>query len=121
MPKKPLFRIKAKERTRLPRVSNMTECRRVKTIHQEEEFSHSRKKRLDVWRESLGRKGGSPLMRDLSLKMVELTRLGVIDGGSVRNVKYEGHIRIPTVYNDYHSSKTNGGYSRNKYGCPYPK
>ena len=60
-------------------------------------------------------------MRDLSVKLVELSKLGLVEGGAVRNVRYEGHIRKPTVYNDYHSSKTNGGYSRNKYGGMYPR
>lgn len=47
--------------------------------------------------------------------------MNIVSGGAVRTIKYEGHIKIPTVHNDYHSSKTNAGYSRNKYGGIYPK
>lgn len=63
----------------------------------------------------------SILLNELSTKIKDLQNLHVVSGGLVRNVRYSGHIRIPTVHNDYHNSKTNAGYSRNKYGGIYPK
>ena len=44
-----------------------------------------------------------------------------MEGGALKNIRFAGHIRIPTIHNDYHSAKTNGGYSRNKTGGIYPK
>ena len=44
-----------------------------------------------------------------------------MEGGAVKNIRFAGHIRPHKVYNDYHNSKTNGGYSRNKTGGIYPK
>lgn len=64
---------------------------------------------------------GSDILTNLSKKLDSLQEMQIISGGAVRTVKYEGHIKIPTVHNDYHSSKTNAGYSRNKYGGIYPK
>jgi hypothetical protein len=64
---------------------------------------------------------GSDILTNLSRKLDSLSSLHIVSGGAVRTIKYEGHIKIPTVHNDYHSSKTNGGYSRNKYGGIYPK
>ena len=63
----------------------------------------------------------SGILTNLSKKLDSLQEMHIISGGAVRTVKYEGHIKIPTVHNDYHSSKTNAGYSRNKYGGIYPK
>jgi hypothetical protein len=39
----------------------------------------------------------------------------------LKQIKYEGHIRIPTVFNDYHSAATNPGFSRKPDGGFYPK
>lgn len=64
---------------------------------------------------------GSDVLSSLSKKLESLQSLNIVSGGAVRNIKYSGHIKIPTVHNDYHSSKTNAGYSRNKYGGIYPK
>lgn len=30
----------------------------------------------------------------------------------LKHIRYEGHIKIPTIHNDYHSRATNHGYSR---------
>jgi hypothetical protein len=63
----------------------------------------------------------SSILSTLSTKLIAIEKLNLVQGGAVRHVLYSGHIRIPTVHNDYHSSKTNAGYSRNKYGGIYPK
>jgi len=39
----------------------------------------------------------------------------------LKQVKYEGHIKIPTVHNDYHARGTNMGFSRNATGGIFPK
>lgn len=55
-------------------------------------------------------------------KQVELIRnMRLLGGISLKQVKYEGHIKIPTVHNDYHSSSSNAGYSRKPDGGIYPK
>lgn len=64
---------------------------------------------------------GSDILNNLSQKLDSLESLHIVSGGAVRTIKYSGHIKIPTVHNDYHNSKTNAGYSRNKYGGIYPK
>jgi hypothetical protein len=64
---------------------------------------------------------GSDVLTCLSKKLDSLHSLHIVNGGAVRTIKYSGHIKIPTVHNDYHSSKTNAGYSRNKFGGIYPK
>jgi len=63
----------------------------------------------------------SSILNTLSRKLTAIEKLHLVEGGAVRHVLYSGHIRIPTVHNDYHCSKTNAGYSRNKYGGIYPK
>jgi hypothetical protein len=40
---------------------------------------------------------------------------------NIKHVKYDGHIKIPTVHNDYHSTSSNAGYSRKPDGGIYPK
>lgn len=47
--------------------------------------------------------------------------MGLLGGLSLKQVKYEGHIKIPTVHNDYHSASSNPGYSRKPDGGIYPK
>ena len=39
----------------------------------------------------------------------------------IKHVKYGGHIKIPTVHNDYHSFSSNMGYSRSETGGIFPK
>lgn len=47
--------------------------------------------------------------------------MGLLGGIVLAQAKYEGHIRIPTVYNDYHAASSNPGYSRKPDGGIYPK
>ena len=47
--------------------------------------------------------------------------MGLLGGPQLKMVRYDGHIKIPSVHNDYHARETNGGYSRNAYGGIYPK
>lgn len=58
---------------------------------------------------------------ELLQNLKELNKLGLSVQSPLKNVRYAGHIKIPTVHNDYHTSKTNAGYSRNKLGGIYPK
>jgi hypothetical protein len=57
----------------------------------------------------------------LQSKIKSLHLMGLSAGNELKNIVYPGHIRISTVHNDYHNSKTNGGYSRNKMGGIFPK
>lgn len=63
----------------------------------------------------------SRVMTEVSQRLPSLESLRLVEGGAVRKVVYAGHIRIPTVHNDYHSSKTKGGYARSKLGGIFPK
>ena len=63
----------------------------------------------------------SDILSHVSQRLSSLEQMGLVEGGAVRTIRYQGHIKIPTVHNDYHNSKTNAGYSRNKYGGIYPK
>jgi hypothetical protein len=53
--------------------------------------------------------------------MNALKEMGLLTGMKLNRVHYDGHIRIPTVHNDYHMRETNGGYSRNSFGGYFPK
>lgn len=53
--------------------------------------------------------------------MNALKEMGLLAGMKLNRVHYDGHIRIPTVHNDYHMRETNGGYSRNSFGGYFPK
>jgi hypothetical protein len=114
-----------KNRYHLPPIRHQTECRRIRTEPDEEGHSDPYGLRMRE-RELSGLKSafsmsGSDILTSLSKKLDSLQSLHIVSGGAVRTVKYDGHIKIPTVHNDYHNSKTNGGYSRNKYGGIYPK
>lgn len=39
----------------------------------------------------------------------------------LKNVRYENQIKSNSIMNDYHSPKTNGGFSRSKIGGIYYK
>lgn len=58
---------------------------------------------------------------EISNKMESIRKLGLLGGLQLKQVKYDGHIRIPTVHNDYHQSSSNPGYSRKPDGGIYPK
>ena len=47
--------------------------------------------------------------------------MGLLGGIQFKIVRYDGHLKIPTVHNDYHARESNGGYSRNSYGGYFPK
>lgn len=58
---------------------------------------------------------------NFSKRMNALKEMGLLAGMKLNRVHYDGHIRIPTVHNDYHMRETNGGYSRNSFGGYFPK
>ncbi len=60
-------------------------------------------------------------MNHVSERIQSLEKMGLLKGGAVRTIRYSGHIKISTVYNNYHNNKKNGGFSRSKYGGLYPK
>lgn len=42
-------------------------------------------------------------------------------GNKLKNIRYEGECKRSAIMNDYHSPKTNGGFSRSKIGGIYYK
>ena len=63
----------------------------------------------------------SDTSKDINPKIETIRKLGLLGGLQLKQIKYEGHIRIPTVHNDYHASTSNPGYSRKPDGGIYPK
>lgn len=56
------------------------------------------------------------------VKHIEVIKnMGLLGGLVLKQAKYEGQIKIPTVHNDYHSASSNPGYSRKPDGGIYPK
>ena len=60
-------------------------------------------------------------MPEISGHIDKIQKLGLLGGLQLKKVQYEGHIRIPTVHNDYHQTSSNPGYSRKPDGGIYPK
>jgi hypothetical protein len=50
-----------------------------------------------------------------------LTEAEINSPPPLKQVRYDGHIKIPTVHNDYHNFTTNMGYSRSATGGIFPK
>lgn len=102
----------------LPPIHSQTECRRAKTLTSEASLSKS----IELGKlESALTLSRSRVMTEVCQRLPSLQSLRLVEGGAVRNVIYAGHIKIPTVHNDYHNAKTNGGYSRSKLGGIFPK
>lgn len=107
-----------KKKITLPPIHTQTECRHFKTQPTFEDHTcYDNIKKL----ENALKLNRSRILTEVTERLPSLEALGLIEGGTVRTIRYSGHIRIPTVHNDYHNSKTNAGYSRNKYGGIYPK
>ena len=59
--------------------------------------------------------------QEIGSKVNLLKKMGLLGGLHLKQVRYDGHIRMPTVYNDYHQASSNPGYSRKPDGGIYPK
>ena len=106
-----------KEMTKLPPIHSQSQCRRFKTEPNEQ--TSRRMNRISEIRNVLGMKR-SRIISDIEGKLPLLEEMNLVQGG-LRHIIYAGHNRIPTVHNDYHNSKTKGGYGRSKTGGIYPK
>ena len=110
--------LKPTKKITLPPIHTQSQCRRVKTLP--DDFVPNKSCEL-LKLESALTMSKSRVMTEMSRRLPSLESLKLVEGGAVRKVVYAGHIRIPTVHNDYHNSKTKGGYARSKLGGIFPK
>lgn len=54
-------------------------------------------------------------------KIKELKEMQLMDKNRLRLMRYENQCKRSAIMNDYHSPKTNGGFSRSKTGGIYYK
>jgi hypothetical protein len=57
----------------------------------------------------------------LGKKIKELKEMQLLNKNRIQFIRYENETKRSSIMNDYHSPKTNGGYSRSKTGGIYYK
>lgn len=71
--------------------------------------------------EKAGKSLSKSINPELSHQINILKEMKLDTPRDLKHIKYEGHIKIPTIHNDYHSRATNHGYSRSESGGIFPK
>lgn len=82
-------------------------------------------KNADALSKLLASRRGSERRRSVNPELEQrwklLREVNVEGPRQLKHVKYDGHIKIPTVHNDYHARGTNMGFSRSETGGIFPK